>query len=431
MAKLTRVLQNIFGIDGATAEFGEIGSEQAGTPVTSKDLAVIQDLSQFAGGLYDLTNGGNETPAIQDINSLYYLITAQLKYLFQNGIPEWIATENYYANISLCQVAGVLYRSKTGTDGTPNINHNPATDTTHTYWNFGSESIKQLEFNATALGLPFDATDQYADMKQKIALGHKVGEIVESALDEAAVAYSAAQSTAHPAYPEYNPVVKLWDADHVLAQANYPLLFAKLFAVKNAAWSGSAYVTDHSVTVATSTITGSGTAWDTLLAAIVEDEIVHGSYTDYRTVNIAGTDYAITNVSTAAHTLTVTGTPASGAQTAILYANRIAGSTTTVRTYKDSGRATMSPDGTLRINGMRRRFHMQGHYHNPLTDPSIITRGTGSTELQTVAGSSTFYAKATTGAATTDGTNNTPITGPETEPNSTTVFRALWAAVLL
>jgi hypothetical protein len=421
MAALPRVLQKIFGATGGTTEFGEFGSDSLGSAQTTKDLALIQSLSPYSEGLFAATDSANEPPRIQDINALYLLFSSQLKYLFQCGIPEWIATEDYYANVSFCQVAGVIYQCIVDIAGASG-NTSPATDTTH-WQSMGFLPGKQLAFNATYLGLPFDPTDQYADIKQKIALSHKAGEILDSAINEAAVAYSAAQSTAHPSYPEYNPIVPFWDSDHDLALANYPILVPKLRAQKSEAWSGSAYVTDFSVTVSGSTITGSGTAWDAMLAALAEDVVIQGSYTNWRCINIAGTDYAITNVAAASHTVTVSGSPTTGSQTAIFYHRRIAGSTA-ARTFKDSGRALMSPDGTLRIAGLRRRFHMQGHVHGIGPASSATNTGGG-------VGNATALTSIVSTGPLTDGTNGTPITGPETEPNSSTVYRAMWAQTLL
>jgi hypothetical protein len=243
------------------------------------------------------------------------------------------------------------------------------------------------------------------------------------------------------------PIIKVWDSDHILDVANYPLWVAKARAEKVKAWSGAAYVTDHAVTVAGSVITGSGTAWDNMLAAIVEDVAVHGGYTGYRPANIAGVDFAISNISTVAHTMTVTGSPATGAQTCIVYARRIAGSNTTARTYKDSGRATMSPDGVLRMAGLRRRFHMQGHWHNWLMSNNGTGIANGSTNNWLVGGGlafsgaiSGFQNVLSTGSKNTvsitdaiaDASGNgTPITGPENEPNSSTVYRTVWAGVLI
>jgi len=122
MAKLDRVLQKIFGQNGGGSEFGKIGSLAAGSAVYSKDLDTIQALTQYLEGLFAITVSGSEPPRIQDINALYLLITSQIKYLFQAGVPEWITTEEYYIG-SICQVAGVLYTSKTGTTGSPNTGH--------------------------------------------------------------------------------------------------------------------------------------------------------------------------------------------------------------------------------------------------------------------------------------------------------------------
>jgi len=127
MAKLSRVLQKVFGSSGGSSEFGEIGSLAAGAAVYSKDLDTIQSLTQYLSGLFAITNSGAEPPRIQDINALYLLITSQLKYIFQAGVPEYIATEEYYIG-SICQVAGVLYTSLTGTNGSPNTG-NDVSDT--------------------------------------------------------------------------------------------------------------------------------------------------------------------------------------------------------------------------------------------------------------------------------------------------------------
>lgn len=130
MAKLSRILQKVFGSSGGGSEFGEIGSLAAGAPVYSKDLDTIQSSTQYLEGLFAITASGAEPPRIQDINSLYLLVTSQLKYLFQAGVPEWITTEEYYIG-SICQVAGVEYVSLTGTDGSPNTGHDPTSDATN------------------------------------------------------------------------------------------------------------------------------------------------------------------------------------------------------------------------------------------------------------------------------------------------------------
>jgi len=131
VAILSRILQKVFGASGATNKFGVIGSDNAGSPQTTKDLDLIQSLTDYYDvGLFPLTNDKSEPPRIEDFNALFFLITSQLKYLFQNGIPEWIATENYYANISYVTYGGVLYQALTGTELSPNINIIPSSDPT-------------------------------------------------------------------------------------------------------------------------------------------------------------------------------------------------------------------------------------------------------------------------------------------------------------
>ena len=426
--KQSRINQLIFGDTGVTTDFGQIGSESAGSPVTTKNLDTIQALSQYAGGLASIVDSGLQLPRLEDQNSLFLLITTQLRYLLQNGIPEWIATAQYFALVSFVQVNGVLYQALTGTDGTPNVNHNPVGDATN--WQYADAQWRDLQFQCTYLGLPaFDPTDLYTGLKLAIATSHKAGEIIDTAVNEAAVAWSAAQSSANPGNPEYNPIVPLWDSDHDLALANYPILAPKLRAQKSESWSGSAYVTDHTVTVAGLVATGSGVAWDAQLAAMAEDNLVHGSYTNWRCGNVAGVDIAISNVNPAAHTVTFASAPTSGTQTCIFFHRRIAGSTA-ARVFKDSGRTLMSPDGTLRVAGLRRRFHMQGHWHE-----SHIQNGAGgSTTTAQLVNNATNVASVVNNlaqVAISDGTNGTPITGPETEPNSTTVYRAMWAQTLL
>ena len=133
MAIISRVLQKIFGASGPTTEFGKIGSDNAGSPTTTKDLDEIQSLTDYYDqGLFPITNEKSEPPRIEDFNSLFFMITTQLKYLFQNGIPEWIATENYYALNSFCSYNGVIYQSLLGTSISPNINNNP--ESSPTYW---------------------------------------------------------------------------------------------------------------------------------------------------------------------------------------------------------------------------------------------------------------------------------------------------------
>jgi len=64
-------------------------------------------------------------PAIEDLNGLFYLLTTQLAYLYQTGIPEWNASATYYIGSLVNDGSDVIYMS--GVDA--NIN-NALTDGT-------------------------------------------------------------------------------------------------------------------------------------------------------------------------------------------------------------------------------------------------------------------------------------------------------------
>ncbi len=112
MAKITVKAQKIFAADAGPTEIGVIGSLAAGTPTydATKDPDLLQALSNYLDGLYSTVVGSN-SPAMQDINALYYLITRQLAYLYQTGIPEWNATTTYYIGSVVNNGTGVLFYS--------------------------------------------------------------------------------------------------------------------------------------------------------------------------------------------------------------------------------------------------------------------------------------------------------------------------------
>lgn len=114
MARIPRKEQKVFAssltVSGNVAVFGSLA---AGAPAYSADPAVIQSLSQFLGGF---TAGvvGNNSPAIQDLNALMLVVTQQLAYILQEGVPEWDAATTYYVGDIVKKVGGsMLYRSLT------------------------------------------------------------------------------------------------------------------------------------------------------------------------------------------------------------------------------------------------------------------------------------------------------------------------------
>lgn len=119
MAKIIRKHQKLFADIGWTGNLGQFGSFAEGAPVYSNDPDVLQALANFGEGLA----GGminNAPPSIQDMDGLFHLITRQLQYMFQSGIPEWNATCTYHVG-SLVHDAVPLYPTVVAYSGPGNI----------------------------------------------------------------------------------------------------------------------------------------------------------------------------------------------------------------------------------------------------------------------------------------------------------------------
>lgn len=156
MAKLTRIIQKIFGSDGGSGEFGQFGSNAASPPgSTTKDLTVIQSLQEYLDGWYAATANANEPPRIQDRNALDLLFSSQLTYLFQNGIPEWLddADQRYYVDVSFVTKGGVIYVAIQGDDA-GNINAEKDPETEPTWWTPLLEALEDaIDLNTAAAAL--------------------------------------------------------------------------------------------------------------------------------------------------------------------------------------------------------------------------------------------------------------------------------------
>jgi len=125
--------------------------------------------------------------------------------------------------------------------------------------------------------------------------------------------------------------------------------------------------------------------------------------------------------------VTVSGSPSTGAQTGIVYVYRIAGSSTTARVLRMSGRALVgteaesgdTPDRML-IAGLRARDRGQGHRQASLQTNFVTQPGSGGGAG--LGAGSTVMAVATTGDPVTDGVNGTPRTGATTDPRTSVAF---------
>lgn len=154
MAKITRVYQQLFGSTAGTAQLGKFGSLAAGSPVTysgtTADPVAMQSLSQFLAGWDNAVIGAN-SPAIEDMNTLFYLVFRQLAYIFQAGVAEWDATTTYFIG-SVVNSGGVFYVSLTDNNA-----GNALSNTT----NWKIQGMRQKTVTATYTVL---ATDDYVRM---------------------------------------------------------------------------------------------------------------------------------------------------------------------------------------------------------------------------------------------------------------------------
>lgn len=113
MAKINRFYQKIFGSNAGQNQISVFGSKAAGAPAYTNDPEQVQSLGVYLNGWFSATQQTLQTqyaPRINDRNALDFMMTSQLAYILQAGIPEWNSLTSYYIN-SLCQAGGVIYKS--------------------------------------------------------------------------------------------------------------------------------------------------------------------------------------------------------------------------------------------------------------------------------------------------------------------------------
>ena len=124
--RLTRFYHKIFANNalttptGVTGVFGSGKSDGSvtGGPQYTADLLSIQGLGAWAQGWEGAINNLTKTPAMQDMNSVFFALSYQIAYLLQAGIPEWNASTTYH-QYQFCTTSGRIYFSKQNT----NLNH--------------------------------------------------------------------------------------------------------------------------------------------------------------------------------------------------------------------------------------------------------------------------------------------------------------------
>lgn len=149
------------------------------------------------------------------------------------------------------------------------------------------------------------------------------------------------------------------------------------------------------------------------IAALDEDQAAIGSFTNYRTMTIGATTHEISGIDVGTRTIIFSTSPASGAQTAVMYPYRITGSLD-ARIHSWRGRVPVGSGTGEVIGGLLRRDRFQGHLHDAQNLPpgGSLTRWTGDS-----VGSlppSADGENAQIGFPASDSTNGDPRTGLDT-----------------
>lgn len=93
MAKILRTKQEIFAQQAGSRQITAFGTAKTETPQYTTDLAQIQN-TNFLQGWFSAVLP-DKAPYEEDTNALFYTITKQLAYIFQEGFPEYDADTEY------------------------------------------------------------------------------------------------------------------------------------------------------------------------------------------------------------------------------------------------------------------------------------------------------------------------------------------------
>jgi hypothetical protein len=96
MARIARKFQKIFA--SSATNNGVFGSGADNTKVLSNDVETLQSKAAFLTGWLDAVIGTKKFPPLEEFQSLNYINTSQLAYIFQEGVPEYNALTTYYTN---------------------------------------------------------------------------------------------------------------------------------------------------------------------------------------------------------------------------------------------------------------------------------------------------------------------------------------------
>lgn len=205
---LTRFTQKIFGSSNQN-ELGQFGSGIDNTRVTSADVETLQALSAYLGGWSDAVITSKNYPTFQEMNGLFYGLSYQIAYMFQNGIPEYDdGTE--YKQTSIVKKSGTyqLYGSKTD----ENIG-NPLTDTDN--WRFLCDlsAIGQSSGSTNAIGDPIITLSNTLAVNEIWLVGQTVSRVTYADLFNVyGTTYGAGDGSTTFSLPDFRDRV-IWGVD--------------------------------------------------------------------------------------------------------------------------------------------------------------------------------------------------------------------------
>jgi hypothetical protein len=240
------------------------------------------------------------------------------------------------------------------------------------------------------------------------------------------------------------PWFHLGQADVVVDSANWPDLVTYLRNKKLIFFdNGSSIpvndfnIESYSLTSNVVTLVFTNTTIEkAVLAALADDQLVHGSYTNWKILNLTTTlgaivpgEYQISNINAGSRTISFIFTAANISSTPVstsveFYTHRILGSSTTANHYRVTGRTlmTVGDENGYIVGGLRRRDYFQGHIHQ-LNMGDGNYGGLFTYPLSAYAG----YNSNTAAAIVTDGVNGTPRTSKTTQSASLGAYLYMWA----
>lgn len=127
MTKIQRTTQKIFGGNAPSDDIAALGSFKAGIPIYTDDIASLQNEAYESG--FGAALVANEAPFMEEQNSIPYILSKQLAYLYQEGIAEYDTETTYFIGSWVKGIINdkrIIYESLTD-----NNLGNPLTDQTH------------------------------------------------------------------------------------------------------------------------------------------------------------------------------------------------------------------------------------------------------------------------------------------------------------